>query len=108
LSPDNKTKVGAGCQSLFNDSARALWLYSCWAGKGRAWQWDGGARPAYQRRTRIVLLASIVSSVMGFAAGYGFREWICRRRRAIARDEFLRRQELYKSSSRTLNADMQA
>jgi hypothetical protein len=30
---------------------------------------------------------------IGFAAGYGTREWMSRRRRAIAREEYLRKRE---------------
>jgi len=40
---------------------------------------------------RIMTLVSIFSIGIGFAGGYGLREWISRRRRAIAREEWLRR-----------------
>jgi hypothetical protein len=37
------------------------------------------------------MLSIILGLIVGFVSGYGVREWISRRRRAAAREEWLRR-----------------
>jgi hypothetical protein len=46
------------------------------------------------------MLALVLGLMVGFAGGYGTREWISRRRRAVAREEYFIRQQqkLYDSS----------
>jgi hypothetical protein len=39
------------------------------------------------------MLSEILALILGFALGYASREWISRRHRAAAREEYLRRQE---------------
>ena len=40
-----------------------------------------------------IMLSLVLALILGFAGGYGTREWISRRRRAAAREEYFRRQQ---------------
>jgi hypothetical protein len=49
------------------------------------------APPSSGGRVMPELTLPLITLVLGFAAGFGIREWISRRRRAIAQREYFRR-----------------
>jgi hypothetical protein len=54
---------------------------------------SGSDRPRAAILGGRIMLSLVLAVILGFAAGYGTREWISRRHRAAAREAHFRKQQ---------------
>lgn len=82
------------CQQAIEKTIHIARLYNNLFILRERYEFGPSALPKLRRgRGARILLSIVLALVIGFAGGYGIREWISRRRRAAAREEHFRRRQ---------------